>query len=93
MNAPTHSREGLLSYDFDCDELNCLLTCWFEYEAPERGSREPMTGLQLEPDYPSTLTLHHVYLPGSHVDIAPVLSLAVVKEIETWAADQAEELS
>jgi hypothetical protein len=35
------------------------------------------------------LTLHHVYLPGSHVDIAPVLSLKVVAEIETWVADQA----
>jgi hypothetical protein len=89
MTAPNHFKEGLLSFDYDCDELNCTLTCWFEYEAPERGSREPMTGLQLEPDYPATLTLHHVYLPGSHVDIAPVLSLKVVAEIETWVADHA----
>jgi len=83
-----HSKEGLLSYDYDCDELNCVLTCWFEYEAPERGSREPLTGLQLEPDYPATFSLHHVYLPGSNIDIAPLLSFEVVAEIETWVADR-----
>ena len=89
MTTPNHSKEGLLAFDYDCDELNSTLTCWFEYEAAERGSREPLTGLQLEPDYPSTLTLHHVYLPGSNVDIAPVLSFEVVAEIETWVADHA----
>lgn len=87
MNTPDHSKEGLLAYDFDCDELNCVLTCWFEYEPPERGSREPLTGLQLEPDYPATFSLFHVYLPGSSVDIAPLLSSKSVKEIETWVAE------
>jgi hypothetical protein len=85
-----HSKEGLVAMQYDCDDLGVELTCWFEYEAAERGSREAGTGLQLEPDYPATWTLCHVYLPGSDVDIAPVLLLSLVQEIEEWVVEREE---
>lgn len=85
-----HSKEGLVSYEYECDLLGVTLTCWFEYEAAERGSREFGTGLQLEPDYPATWTLMHVYLPGSTVDIAPVLMDGMAEEIEEWVAEKAD---
>jgi hypothetical protein len=87
---PDHTKEGLLLFNYTCDELGVDLACWFEYEAAERGARSRF-GEQLEPDYPATWALYHVYLPGSDVDIAPVLSSDTAKEIEDWVADQAEE--
>ena len=86
-----HSKEGLVAYEYECDLLGVMLTRWFEYEAAERGSREFGTGLQLEPDYPATWTLMHVYLPGSEVDIAPVLADGMAEEIEEWVARKADE--
>lgn len=85
-----HSKEGLVCYSYECDDLGVNLECWFEYEPEERGSREVGTGLQLEPDYPATWTLVHAYLPGSDVDIACVLRDEVVTEIEEWVVDQVE---
>lgn len=85
-----HSKEGLLAYEYECDDLGVTLTCWFEYEPEERGSREVGTGLQMEPDYPATWTLMHVYLPGSEVDISPVMRGGLVEEIEEWVAEQAD---
>ena len=90
MTTPDHTKEGLLLFSYTCDELGVELNCWFEYEAASRGARSRF-GEQLEPDYPATWALYHVYLPGSGVDIAPVLSSDVAKEIEDWVADQAEE--
>jgi hypothetical protein len=87
---PDHTKEGLLLFNYTCDELGVDLACWFEYEAAERGARSRF-GEQLEPDYPATWALYHVYLPGSDVDIAPVLSSDTAKEIEDWVADQADE--
>jgi hypothetical protein len=87
---PDHTKEGLLLFNYTCDELGVNLACWFEYEAAERGARSRF-GEQLEPDYPATWALYHVYLPGSDVDIAPVLSSDTAKEIEDWVADQADE--
>ena len=85
---PVHP--DLYELEYECDDLGVTLTCFFEYEPAERGSREYGTGLQLEPDYPETLTLMHVYLPGSNVDIAPVMLLSLIDEIEGWAADEME---
>ena len=85
-----HSDEGLVAYEYECDLLGVTLTCWFEHEAEERGSREPLTGLQLEPDYPATWTLTHVYLPGSDVDIASALRDDLVEEMEEWVAEKAD---
>jgi hypothetical protein len=90
MTTPDHSTEGLLLFNYTCDELGVDLACWFEYEAASRGARSRF-GEQLEPDYPATWALYHVYLPGSDVDIAPVLSSDTAKEIEEWVADQADE--
>ena len=90
MTTPDHSKDGLLLFNYTCDELGVDLACWFEYEAAERGARSRF-GEQLEPDYPATWALYHVYLPGSDVDIAPVLSSDTAKEIEEWVADQADE--
>lgn len=87
---PDHSKEGLLLFTYTCDELGVELACWFEHEAEELGARS-RSGEQLEPDYPATWALWHVYLPESNVDIAPVLSSDVAKEIEDWVADRADE--
>jgi len=89
MTTPDHTKDGLLLFSYTCDELGVDLACWFEYEAAERGARSRF-GEQLEPDYPATWALWHVYLPNSGVDIAPVLSSDIAKEIENWVADQAE---
>lgn len=85
---PDHPELERLEYE--CDELGVVLTCYFEYEPEERGSREPLTGLQLEPDYPATYTLLHVYTPEG-LDIAPVMKIGLIDEIEVWGADKFEE--
>ena len=93
MTAPTspdHTKDHLLLFSYMCDELGVELACWFEHEAAERGARSRF-GEQLEPDYPATWALWHVYLPGSNVDIAPVLSYDVITAIEAWVAKQADE--
>lgn len=81
-----HMREGLVLRPWASDDLGVDLECWFEYEPAERGARERGTGLQLEPDYPETWTLCHVYLPGSDIDIAPVMSDKLIALIEEDAA-------
>ena len=85
-----HTKDGLLSLGYTSEELGVDLVCWFEYEPEERGARS-RSGEQLEPDYPATWTLHHVYLPGSVVDIAPVLQLAVLEAIEESIARRADD--
>lgn len=85
---PDHS--DLEELEYECDELGVTLTCFFEYEPEERGSREFGTGLQLEPDYPATFTLMHVYTPEG-LDIAAVMKAGLIDEIEQWAADRFEE--
>lgn len=85
-----HTQDGLLLFSFTCDELGVELACWFEHEAAERGARSRF-GEQLEPDYPATWTLHHVYVPGSELDLAPVLRDSLLEEIEAWVADQADD--
>ena len=87
---PDHSKEGLLLFNYTCDELGVELACWFEHEAESRGARSRF-GEQLEPDYPATWSLYHVYLPGSDVDIAPILSSDTASEIEEWVAKQADD--
>ncbi len=81
-----HTSDGLLARSWFSDDLGVHLECWFEFEPAERGARERGTGLQLEPDYPETWTLCHVYLPGSDVDIAPVMSDKLIAVIEEAAA-------
>lgn len=91
MNRPDHSPEGLKQMEYDCEDLGVKLDCWFEVEPASRGSREPLTGLQLEPDYPETWFLVHVYLPDSQVDIGAVLYPALFKAIEMAAFENAVE--
>lgn len=85
---PVHS--DLKELEFECDELGVTLTCFFEWEPEERGAREYGTGLQLEPDYPETFTLMHVYTPEG-LDISSVMKYELIDEIEKWAADRIEE--
>lgn len=85
-----HTQDGLLPFSFTCDELGVELVCWFEHDPAERGARSRF-GEQLEPDYPATWTLHHVYVPGSALDLAPVLRDSLLEEIEAWVADQADD--
>lgn len=84
---PDH--DDLMDMEWECDELGITLTCFFEYEPAERGSREAGTGLQLEPDYPETLTLLHAYTPDG-LDISPVMRFELITEIEKEAADDLE---
>jgi hypothetical protein len=90
MTSVDHTKDGLLLFRYTCDELGVDLACWFEYEAAERGARSRF-GEQLEPDYPATWTLYHVYLPNSNVDISPVLDDGLRLAMEEWVADQAAE--
>ena len=84
-----HTKDGLLLFNYTCDELGVGLSCWFEHEPANLGARS-RNGEQLEPDYPATWALWHVYLPNSDVDICPVLSYDVITAIESWVADQAD---
>ena len=77
-----HTREGLQPRLWLSEDLGVYLECWFEFTPAERGARAYGTGLQLEPDYPETWTLCHVYLPSSDVDIAPVMSDKLIGLIE-----------
>ena len=77
-----HTKEGLLLFSYECDDLGVDLACWFEYEPAEVGYRTRF-GEQLEPDYPATWSLHHVYLPGSAVDIAPVMNPAWSRRLKS----------
>lgn len=79
-----HSSEHLILRRYDCEDLGVELECWFAYEAESRGYRE--AGVQMEPDYPETWTLVHVYLPNSNVDISPVLYPGLINAIEDRAA-------
>ena len=84
---PDH--DDLERVEYECDELGVTLVCYFEYEPEERGSREFGTGLQLEPDYPATFTLMHVYTPEG-LDISPVMKFELITEIEEHMADEFE---
>jgi len=86
MTTPDHTKDGLVSFEFDCAELNCVLTCWFEHEPAERGSA-------FEPAYPAVFTLMHAYLPGSSVDLASVLHDSIVEEINEWVDGEAEDVA
>ena len=84
-----HTKEGLLLFNYTCDELGVDLSCWFEHEPENRGARS-RSGEQLEPDYPATWALYHVYLPKSNVDICPSMRSDLVTEIEMWGAMQSD---
>lgn len=56
------------------------LLLYFEYDPPEVGSREPMSGLKLEPDYPARVTIVNVYVRD--VDIMPLLPFETIDKLE-----------
>jgi len=87
---PVH--DDLACFTFECIEVFQDLTCYFEYEEPEEGSREPISGMQLEPDYPEVWTLLHVYLPNSDVDLSGILHPAILDEIQTAAEEYFENM-
>jgi|688.fasta_scaffold274500_3 hypothetical protein len=74
-----------LVFIYETDDCSEPLRCLLAYDAPERGSREPLTGLQLEPDYPATYTLHAVF--AGLVDIYGLISDARITLIEECAFD------
>ncbi len=80
--SPDHGPEALFHVSQTFDELNVALDCWYEVIPAERGAREYGTGLQLDPDYPMTVSLVHAYLPASNVDITPVMSQSVIDYLE-----------
>ena len=86
---PDHTAEGLRYMAYDCEDLGVTLDCWFEVEPASRGYRE--AGVQMEPDYPETWSLVHVYLPDSRVDISAVLYAGLFDAIEMSAFENAGE--
>jgi hypothetical protein len=76
--------EGLYEYIVTVNGVE--LTCHVECEPEERGSREAGTGLQLEPDYPATLTVCYVYA-GSDIDLLGILGDDIVDDITTRIID------
>jgi hypothetical protein len=77
--------QGLEEFTFKIDGVD--LTCHFEYEAPEQGSRE--NGIQMEPDYPGEITIHGIYA-GNDVDIQSIISSDIVDEIEAHIRHEME---
>ena len=86
------TMQHLHEFVWECDELGMQLTCFFEYEPPEVGSVEPMSGLKLEPDYPEVWTLVSVFMPNSDVDLSGVLHPDVISRIEQDAVIYFEEM-
>lgn len=65
------------------------LECEMEYSAPERGSREYGTGIQLEPDIPEDIVVLRAMC--GEVDILDVLREDVVEDIIKYYAEELEE--
>ena len=81
MPAPHYAYPtGLYEYDW-APSARITVKCFLDYEAPERGAREH--GLQIEKDYPASMTLHSAYVGGQ--DIYDALSAVTVEEIEALA--------
>lgn len=85
MSMPDHLAEGLVCFEYDCAELNCMLACWFEFEPAEAGSA-------FEPSYPAFYSLVHAYLPGSSIDLASALHDSIVEEINQWVYEHARQV-
>jgi hypothetical protein len=62
------------------DHKGVQLLCYFEFEPEEIGSREPISGMKLEPDYPASVTLVNVYVRD--VDIMPMLPHELIDDLE-----------
>jgi len=77
---PAESGLVVFEWSTDCDEP---IVCHLDYSPAERGSREPGTGLQMEPDEPEQITLGAAYLLD--VDILYLLCPQQVAEIERLA--------
>lgn len=86
FTAPPLPR-GMVEFTYNHPGLAEDVICHLEYEPAERGSRE--RGIQMEPDYPASMTLHHAWLRG--VDILGILSEDIVMEIEADALEGGEE--
>lgn len=51
-----------------------------DYYGPSKGAREKGSGVQLEPDEPASFELTAVYVDGSDIDIADILSAGRLEE-------------
>ena len=67
-------------YEFKANELATPLMCHYVYTAAEAGAREPMTGLQLEPDEPADVTVYDIRVGG--VSINEYVSNVLIDIIE-----------
>ena len=56
------------------------LLCYYEYEPASTGAREPMSGMQLEPDYPATVAIVHAYTRD--IDILPLMAFEIIDALE-----------
>ena len=82
MPPPAHQPpplpKGLHSADMEHEGVELLV--YYEYDAEQRGAREPLTGLQLEPDYPASVTILYAYVRD--VDVLPLLPFTLIDELE-----------
>lgn len=69
---------------FDYFFTGGTLMCALEYEAPEFGAWED--GVQMEPNYPASMTLHNAYIDGT--DVVDILAESVVQDIENKALER-----
>ena len=78
VHLPPPVPKGLHSADMEHEGVELLV--YYEYDAEQRGAREPLTGLQLEPDYPASVTILYAYVRD--VDVLPLLPFTLIDELE-----------
>jgi len=71
-------------YEFKANEFSTPLMCHYVYTAAEAGAREPMTGLQLEPDEPANVTVFDIRVGGVSINeyVSNILIDIIAREIE-----------
>jgi hypothetical protein len=55
-------------YEFKANEFSTTLMCHYVYTPRVAGAREPMTGLQLEPDEPADVALYDIQVSGVSIN-------------------------
>ena len=71
-------------YEFKLNDFSEPLLCHYVYTAAEAGAREPMTGLQLEPDEPADVTVYDIRVGGVSINeyVSNVLIDRIAEEIK-----------
>lgn len=88
-----HTTPSTVTLCVDGYECERPVTLHYEYTRAERGARERGTGLQMEPDYPSGVSLEAVETAVGErkVDLLPLLSPKCVESLEGYLVQSHEE--